>query len=528
MATIKGNRATKFISTLFSDENLTKKAYLNAFASALDYAARLLIGFFITPLVVVGLGDFFYGVWQFLNRLVGYISPSSGKPTMALKWTLASMQNSTDYDLKRQQVGNTLAILAIFTPLLAILGGLMTWFVPFWLKAPPEYFWQVRVAAALLVLELIATSLATIPQSVLQGENISYKRMGATTIMVLVGGGLTWLAIVLKTGIVGVAAAAVISMFLSGGWFLLVVRQYAPWFGVGRPTRKSIMSFMGISWWFMGWNLVSQVMTDGDVVLLGLLGAVTMVADYTLTKYAPDMLISIIAIMVFGSAPGLGGILGSGDYEKAARVRGEMMALTWLIVTVMGGTILTWNQAFLSLWVGAQHFTGVTSALLMVVMVTQMVIIRNDASVIDLTLKINRKVTIGAISSAVSLILAGVLVKVFNLGIAGLCIGLIAGRLILSIAYPMLIGRFLKVSFANQIKSSIRPIVVSIILYVAAALLTSSVFASTGKGIQAWALLVLGAAITGLGMLAAAFFIGLTQNQRSNILMRIRVILNRE
>jgi O-antigen/teichoic acid export membrane protein len=528
MATIKGNRATRFITILFSDENLTKKAYLNAFASALDYAARLLIGFLITPLVVAGLGDFFYGVWQFLNRFVGYISPSSGKPTMALKWTLASLQNSTDYDLKRQQVGNTLAILAIFTPLLALLGGLMTWFVPFWLKAPPEYFWQIRVAAALLVLQLITTSLATVPQSVLQGENISYKRMGATTFMVLVGGGLTWLAIALKTGIVGVAAAAVLSMLLSGGFYLAIVRQYAPWFGVGRPTRKSIMGFMGISWWFMGWNLVSQVMTDGDVLLLGFVGTVTMIADYTLTKYAPEMLISIIAIMVFGSAPGLGGIIGSGDYQKAARVRGEMIALTWLIVTVMGGTILAWNQAFLSLWVGAQHYTGVYSSLLMVVMVTQMVIIRNDSSVIDLTLKLKRKVIIGAISSAISIILGGVLVKVFNLGIVGLCLGLIAGRLILTFAYPMLIGRFLKIPFANQVKSTIRPIIVSVILYAAAAYITGSVFASTGRGFQGWALLAMGAGITGLVMLAVAFFIGLTQNQRSNILMRVRVILNRE
>ena len=48
----------KALSKRFSDESLTKKASLNAFASLLDYGARVLVGFLVQPILVAGLGDY--------------------------------------------------------------------------------------------------------------------------------------------------------------------------------------------------------------------------------------------------------------------------------------------------------------------------------------------------------------------------------------------------------------------------------------------------------------------------------------
>ena len=94
MSTLKVAQDFKFFSKLLSDESLTKKASLNALAAALDYGARLLVGFIITPLLVTGLGDYIYGAWRVLERMVGYLYPTSGRATQALKWTLASKQAS--------------------------------------------------------------------------------------------------------------------------------------------------------------------------------------------------------------------------------------------------------------------------------------------------------------------------------------------------------------------------------------------------------------------------------------------------
>ena len=368
-----------YLPKLLSDNSLTKKASLNALASALDYSANIFVAFAVTPLLVAGLGDYYYGAWQFLRSIVGYINPASGRPTQALKFTLAKEQNSTDYDLKRSYVGSTLQVLAMFLPLMAVLGGSLAWFVPYWIKTPVQYVWSVRIACAFLVLNLITVTLEEVPHSVLEGENKGYKRMGLTTFLILLGGGLTWLALFFKTGIIGVAGAALLSTIILLVFFLQVVRQYSPWFGVAKPSKKAVKEFLGLSWWFMAWNLTMNLMMASDVVVLGLLNTVVSVTSYTLSKYAPETSITIIAMMVFGILPGLGGIIGSGDLKRAAKLRGEIMTFTWLVVTVMGTSILLWNRTFIGMWVGETHFVGSIQDLLIVIVVFQFVLIRNDA-----------------------------------------------------------------------------------------------------------------------------------------------------
>lgn len=515
----------KFFSKLFSDKSLTKKASLNALASALDYGARLLVGFIITPLLVTGLGDFFYGAWRVLQQLVGYISPATGRTTQALKWTLASQQASSNYEEKRRYIGSALAVWAFFLPLLTVLGGLLAWFAPSWLDAPKDFFWSMRLAAGILVAGLVTTSLVQIPRSVLEGQNLGYKRMGLSAMLVLVGGGFTWLALFLDTGIAGVAAAALATTLLTGILFLQIARTYAPWFGVARPSFEAVRQFLGLSWWFLGWHLVMRVMMASDVVVLGVLDSVELVTTYSLTKYAPETLIMLVAIMVFGIIPGLGGIIGSGDLPKATQVRNEIMSLTWLVVTVLGPTVLLWNWAFVRLWVGAEYYAGFIPTLLIVMVVTQFVLIRNDANIIDLTLRLRRKVLMGALSVTLSFVTAGVLVSYFKLGITGLCLGLIAGRSILSIGYPLMVGRFLKVSFSSQLKGMLRPALVTVVLFSLASKLSDLLLTSNWFSASGWIDLILSVGVTFGLVLLLAFYAGLSGDQRRHILRRVRMVV---
>ena len=64
-----------------------------------------------------------------------------------------------------------------------------------------------------------------------------------------------------------------------------------------------------------------QLMMSSDLVILGMFASVELVTTYSLTKYAPENFIRFVANLVFGSTPGLGRIIGAGDFQKAARVR---------------------------------------------------------------------------------------------------------------------------------------------------------------------------------------------------------------
>ena len=523
MSTI--TRPMKFISGLLSDKGLTKKAYLNAITVVLEYGASLIVGFLITPLMVAGLGNYLFGMWQILNRLIGYINPVSGRPGFALKATLANQQASTDYDQKRRYVGSTLIIWMLFLPVLIVIGGTISWFSPYWLQAPSAYIWIIRVAAGLLVLNTIANTLASIPQVTLQGENLGYKRMGMSVILVLTGGCFTWLALYLKTGIIGVAAAAVISTLITGSFYLWVVKSHTPWFGMAKPRLADTRQMLGLSWWFMGWNLVTTLLLASDVVVLGLLNSVESVTNYSLTKYIPETLIGVIVIIIFGIMPGLGSIIGTGDYQKALRLRDEINSFIWLVATTLGASILIWNRVFIGLWVGTDHYSGSIPNLLIVVAAMQLALIRSDGTIIDLTLRLSQKVLLGLLSVTVSIAAASIMVGVLKLGVAGLCLGIMGGRLIISVGYPILISRFLGVSLSSQLNRLLRPGLVTILLFSTTAALDNLISSTVERGVTGWLIFILSATGTGVFFLLISFFAGLSGDQRRHMLRRIEAVI---
>ena len=458
----------------------------------------------MNPLLVGGLGAYSFGALQILGRLAGYASAADGRPSQALKWTIARQEASGDHSEKRRTVGSAVVVWFLFLPILATLAACLAWLAPGWLSAPPELRDNVRLTAALLGANLILTNLTDLPRSVLQGGNLGYKRMGLSTMVLGGGAGLTALALYFDAGLVGVAAAQLATTLLTGLLFYAVVRKYVAWFGVAKPSRHDVRRLGTLSTWFLAWRLIKQLMMASDVVVLGMLHSVEIVAAYSLTKAIPDTLIGMIAIVVGAILPGLGRIIGSGDRSKAVGVRSEIMALTWLVATSVGATVILWNRAFLQLWVGEEYDAGATATLLLIVMAAQLVLIRNDAQIIDLTLDVRHKVLMGAISALVSLACATLLVRVFDLGVTGLCLGFVAGRSILSLDYPWLAGRFLGLSLASQLTSAIRPVLVTVPLFALARGASHIFTAST------WLGLICGVGATLLLTAPAAFYIGLS------------------
>jgi hypothetical protein len=182
----------------------------------------------------------------------------------------------------------------------------------------------------------------------------------------------------------------------------------------------------------------------------------------------------------------------------------------------VGATTLLWNQSFVRLWVGAEHYAGALPAFLVMLMIVQLILIRNDANIIDLTLNLRRKVLIGMFSAMLAIVLAAIMIGPLNLGIAGLCLGFIAGRSILSVGYPLMIGRTLGIPFVKQLKGIVRPASVTAALFIGVATFGHSLIAET------WLSLVLSVGVTLLVVSFLAFYIGLSRDQRKQLVRRVR------
>src|SRR5437763_12985443 len=180
--------------------SLTQRASLNVAASLLDYAAKIAVNFIVIPILVAGLGRSLYGVWEMLGRLVGYLTAGDGRPTQALRLVVATLQTSDDDDAKRRYVGAAFVVWMLFLPVILAAGTLLVWLVPAITQAPPALHAAVRLAVALLVVGLLFANLASLPESVLRGMNLGYKRMGLQAGLEIGGGARTAGAIALGRG----------------------------------------------------------------------------------------------------------------------------------------------------------------------------------------------------------------------------------------------------------------------------------------------------------------------------------------
>jgi O-antigen/teichoic acid export membrane protein len=512
-------RFGRAVSRVISDGSLTKKASLNAAASTAEQIARIVAGLIISPILLTRLGDSAYGIWQVLQRLIGHASPASGRPGEALKWTIAHEQRSTDFDFKRRQVGNALAVWVLFLPLLVAIGGTLAWLSPVWLGVQQASYGTVRVAGAILVLDAVLFSLLYLPQSVLQGENLGYKRLGLSVLLVFVSKALLVTAVFLGFGIGGLAAATTVATVLWGATYVFIVRSRVGWFGIARPSRAEVGRFVRLSWWFLLWNLVMIIMLASDVVVLGVVESPALVTTYTLAKYIPQAITVAVATVIVAIMPGLGGLVGAGELVRAVRIRKETMSLIWLFTIVAGTTVLVWEESFLRLWVGERYYPGSTAILMIMLMVLQFALIRTDANIIDLTLNLRRKVLLGALSAVLSVGLAWLFLGPMRLGIIGLVLGFIVGRTIQSIGYPWMIGRLLGIPLEGQMRGIIRPALVTGVLFAGASALGAAAHAGS------WPALVLSAGVSAGVVAILAFFAGLPAGTRLLLWHRFRKVV---
>jgi O-antigen/teichoic acid export membrane protein len=484
----------------------------------LDHATRTVVLLIVTPLLVSSLGRALYGTWEMLGRMSGYLAAADGRANHALRLVIAHEQGRQDDALRRRHVGAAIVVWLMFLPLVVVAAAAVVWFAPALTGASPELAGTVRVTAALLALAMVGGGLILIPEAVLQGSNLGYRRMGVQAGVTVVAGVLMVGALRLGYGLEGVGAAHLVVALLTGVLFWLLARAYLPWFGVARPERAQLRTLFGMSVWCAIGDVVARLLLASDLIILGALTSTASVAVFALTGFAMRTTVNFHALMAGAAMPGYGAVIGGGERQRAAELRSELLVLSWVTLTTVGAVLLLWNPSFVTLWVGAASYAGVWPNLLLVLLALQTALIRCDAYVIDAALQPRQRVLISAAAATIAIAL--MLPLTVRYGMVGLCVGLFAGRLVQSVAYPLVaatrFGRARRAAFSG----SLRPAVTTAAIFAAAAALGSSWQA------PGWTSLVPLALTTALAAVVLSATLGLQPAQRVLLRHRVRMLLS--
>jgi O-antigen/teichoic acid export membrane protein len=498
---------------------LTRRASFNAAAALLDYTTRIGVGLVVTPLLVSGLGRTLFGVWEMLSRIATYMHATDGRPTEALKLVIAQRQTHPDDEAKRRYLGAALAVWLLVSPVVLATGAALVWIAPKLTKVPPEMATEVRITAALLVLSFMLESLASAPDSILRGMNLAYRRMGLQSLLNIAGGVLAAGAVLAGLGLTGLAGAQIVRAALTGLCFFLLARTFVKWFGAARPHLHEVKSLFGMSVWLSAGNVVSKIGLASDVVILGAVAEPALVATYVLTGYAARVATGMHVLTASAAVPGLGGLLGAGELERARQARAELLLLTWLYVTAIGTTILLWNRAFLSLWVGGENYADGMVNLLIVLVAVQTAFVRVDAYIIDASLRPRKRVLVGALAALVTVGLSIVFTRAY--GLVGLCVAILVGRSVQTLAYPLLARTSL-----GRVRSSLGALDTARLVLVTALLFTSAAVLGDRITPGGWVAWTAGVAASVLLISALALLLGLSGSARTVVMRRVQILLH--
>jgi O-antigen/teichoic acid export membrane protein len=376
----------------------------------------------------------------------------------------------------------------------------------------------VRLTSFLLVLRTLAASAGKIFFAPVQGINLGYKGIWVEIGLEVLRGLSLLAATYLGFGLAGLAGGLLGAAIVGIIAYSNLAKRHVPWFGFSRPQKSHFDFFSRFGGLLLVSNIIFRFLLLSDIVILGWVVGTNGVTIFTFTQQICNFCIYLIVIVAGSFSPGFGMLVGAGDWASARRARHEMLSLTWLLTIIMGSAILLWNNSFVSFWVGNQFFGGQSVNLLVVLMLLQTSFLRLDGTLLDASLVIKDKVIWSGISAILAISLAVMLGK--KMGLPGVLLGLIAGRGLVSIMYPVLIRKIIQTENGFMRGQAARIILTSLFLISVAG------FGGSFFGPVSFPVFFIGIPFSTFVIFICAFYCGLEPTVRQRIRLRLKSIVH--
>ncbi|HPP80931.1 MAG TPA: oligosaccharide flippase family protein [Deltaproteobacteria bacterium] len=482
-------------------------------------AANILYGFFLVPIVIRGLGDAHYGLWNLVMSCVGYMAVLDFGIQTAVNRYVAKYRGIDDVDGVNSVYTNAIVMYSFIAAAALVIGAAIA------LNAGRIF--NVSPSDALLVRDvmLLMTLFAAIelPCNVFGAVLYAYQRFdilnGISISMLCLQALFVWLAMHNGVGLWGY------SVILFGLGVLKYIIQYFACHRVAgalkfriplisRATVRTMVTFSGITFLSI---IVNYIIFKTDNIVIGLFLSPEAITFYSIGFMLSDYVAQIVTKMCSTFTPMFSEYEAKGQHEPFKQLLLNSSRFSSLIGVPAGLVVMALGRDFIRLWLG----TGYEEAfVVMVILMASRMVGFPTAAMSSMLYGIGRhyiNLYTGVFEAVANIVLSVILVKLY--GIKGVAIGTLVPMVLANIFYPVMVCRNMGINFWSwMLEAVIKPGIISAVFFGIVLMIPRS--CST----PSWAGLLGDIVVIGIVFIALFWFVGLKTEERALILARIRLV----
>jgi O-antigen/teichoic acid export membrane protein len=339
----------------------TRKAVVTSAFGYVQFAAAIVLGLVVTPLVLRQVDPRSFGLWLAVGELLGYLALADIGVAAVLPWTIAEARGRQNQSEIRSSLSNGVAVGLIVATVTAA-GAAAVWFLaPQLVGIETTDRGSLAGPFGILVVATILSAPLAVFGAVLIGvQDVNWvgstavaRSVATAAITVgLLADGRGLYALSLGTSLPMVVLAVANVVRLARVEPALVRDWPAPSIaGIRRLVMEGVGGWLGA----FGWRLAAM----SSSLVLAVTGRAEWIAIYACTSKTTQLLLPASWIVPDSALVGLSHVHGEGRNERRREV---VDALLKLYLVLSGGAalgVLTLNPAFVRWWVGDAFYGGV-------------------------------------------------------------------------------------------------------------------------------------------------------------------------
>lgn len=440
----------------------------NGIANGVGFAVAVVVAFYMSPILVHGLGDSRYGIWSLVESILAYLALADFGIGAAVLRFVAKYEGLQDSKSVNRVFSTSLAMFAAagLLVLLATIGLAFFWGHP--LGVSDDLVVDTRWLLVLLGVNLAAGLPLGIYGTVLSGLG-RYPAINAIRVSwLLIRSVMFVIAIRIGGGVPAIALIITACSLAEHACTAVAAHRYLPGlrFSVRFIDRETFKSIRGFSMYVFLALISGRISYQTDAIVIGVFLAPQNITFFViasrLIRYAHEGIRSLIEVLT----PAISQWEAMNDYASIGRalITGTRYVLYMIIPVQMG--LLVFGYPFLAIWMGPRYADLSYTSLAILAVPLPLVLVQCVAARVLYGMgKAKAFSALAATNAGVNLLLSVALVG--PLGIEGVALGTSIPQTIYCLAVFVIVCRAARVPVQTCLRQSfMKPLVGAAVLAV--------------------------------------------------------------